>query len=350
MLYNTQRKAPHLNVTRGLQVARLAYALAKSRGDFMGAEAVARAKGWTDTADYVTKAASGPVDRTDGVGLISVFNDLDDVLRAGTILGRMTNARLLPFQTRAIVGTQGSSAGFIAEGAPAPVSEINLTAIDALQPLKAVGMAVVSSELLEVGIQGTQAFLANDITAGVRLALDRVFIDPVNVRSAISPGSILQDATRFDAAKTAAGIKGAIRSLVAAVTSSDNDLATCAWVMSPKLATFLSTEDDEAFKGVTALGGFLCGLPVIVSTACSLAGSPSEELLALISQDAVAAALSDGELSMSDAAAIQLSTTPANAAGPLVSLWQNNLVGFKTQVFADWRLRRSNGAAYAVLN
>lgn len=337
---------------QGREIARYCRAIARARGDVVGAAQHARAQGWPMTADILERAAVGALDRTDGQGIAQFFDDIAAVLRARTLIGRMTRVRRVPFNTRAITAVEGSTAGFVAEGAPAPVSELSTTVAATLAPRRCVGLTAVSDEVLSWSVPGADNLLAADVLAGVGLALDRGLIDPTVAPSASSPGAITFGApsTSVDALSVAV-LDDAIRAALGTLADANCDLQTAAWVTSPKLAAWLATarngDGTAAYPGATAQGGMLAGLPVLSTQAAYSAGSPTESLLALVEQAEITAAIGDGTVELATHAAVQLDDAPSGGAQNLVSLWQEGLVGFRATVMANWTRRRP-GAVHVI--
>jgi len=344
---------PH-TTPRGLEVARFCRALQRARGDHLGAAAFAAGRGWSRTAEALEKAAVSPLTTTTASGAVGAYiNDLAAVLRAGSIIGRLPLLRRADFNTRLIQGTDGSTGGFVDENAPAPVSELALSEFDPLRAHRCAALTVLSAEAFNFGVPGTDEALAQDITAGCREALDRAFVDPANA-GAVGPASVTYNAPRFAAPASPADIDAAIRACLGTLTGADCDLSTAMWIMSPKLAAYLSTARGTgdvlpAFPGMTANGGALAGLPVVTSRACVGTGSPAEELLVLVEQREVGIALGDPEIMFTTQAAVRMDTAPTSPA-QLVSLWQHGLVGFRCTQMADWRVRRAGAVAFAVIN
>jgi hypothetical protein len=105
-----------------------------------------------------------------------------------------------------------------------------------------------------------------------------------------------------------------------------------AWIMHPLNALWIggltNVNGAPAFPGG---GATLHGLPVIKSATVS----PAE--IILLDQDAVLLASDDAvSVDSSTEASLQLDSAPASPPTPLVSLWQQNLIGIKAEQFAYW--------------
>ena len=52
------------------------------------------------------------------------------------------------------------------------------------------------------------------------------------------------------------------------------------------------------------------------------------------------------DVSISSEASLQMDDAPTAGAAQLVSLWQNNLIGFRAERTVNWARRRDNSVAY----
>ena len=113
----------------------------------------------------------------------------------------------------------------------------------------------------------------------------------------------------------------------------------------------MDTAGVLSFPGVTAAGGVLAGVPLLVSANLTNSGdSPLGSIIVLVD----AAELIVGEepnattLDQSTEAMVQLSTTPdspPSASTLFSSLWQLDLQGWRVVRTINWKLRRSGAVA-----
>jgi HK97 family phage major capsid protein len=341
-----------LTHTPGTLAGQYLRALATGRGDMLAAAEFAKSRGWSTAGNILEKAAASALD---AATLASVFApialDLQALLRPATLLGRMPAVRRVPFRTRLLTHDVGGAGAFVGEGQPVPVSEAGISDFAVLDRLKVAGIRVVT---LELARQATSdAAFAADAIGGVAEALDVALVDPANGGDSATPRSITHpdSAVQFESSgATLAAIDADLRRLLDALTDRDMPLSSAVWVMAPRTATFLSLLRDPAgglaFPGVTPRGGTLLGLPVLASRSVRPSGSPGESLIALVEQSEIAVADDNGtELDLTTKAAVQLSSTPANGAQQLVSLYQLGLVGIRATRYVNWRVRRTGAVA-----
>lgn len=345
--------AVHLNPTAhvGREFARFIKALARTRGDALGAEAFAVAQGW-GTCAAVLKAVVDPMMSSDLVdqAMAPMTSDLVGVLRPLTILGRLQGMRHAPFHTRLLTQNVGGSGDWVAEGDPIPVSSLGIADTVTLIPKRVAGIRVLTVELLNHAASRSDALVANDAASALVEAMDRGFIDPANAGTAAKPASISWGAQEYSSGgATVAAIDLDLARLLAVLTGADCNLSTAAWVMSPVTATFMALLRGTAgpsYPGMTARGGFLLGLPVLTSTVIAASGSPGERYIVLAEASEIIIA-DDGQatVELSTRAAVQMDDAPASGSQQLVSLWQAGLVGIKATRLLEWSRRRDGAVA-----
>jgi hypothetical protein len=109
------------------------------------------------------------------------------------------------------------------------------------------------------------------------------------------------------------------------------------------LASLRTAQDIFAFPsmapamtpGLTA-GASLIGIPVLISA------NVKPGTIILLEQSELMVA-DDGEtlIDSSSEASLQMDSAPATPPTPLVSLWQQNLLGIKAERYAYWLMRRA---------
>lgn len=340
---------------KGQSLVRFLTALVKTKGDPVSAAAMARAHGWSREFEVLQRAAVAPVDRNDATPAINSFlDDIATVVRAQLIIGRLTEIRRVRSNTRLITPTTGNSGKFVGEGAPAPVSEMAWNGDYSLPMLKAVGITVVTQEMIMNALPGTEDRLAADLIAGVADGINRNFIDPAySAITNVRPASITNDVAPVAniGVPTVTSVDAAIRAAVAQLTNIEMALTSSYWVMSPKFAVWLATarlnDGAPAYPTVSVrAGGTLAGIPVILSTSCNASGSPGEEFCVLVeASDVVMTDDASPEVSISKAFAIQMDDSPSAGASTLVSAFQLGLVGIRATVPMNFRKRRANSVA-----
>jgi hypothetical protein len=92
----------------------------------------------------------------------------------------------------------------------------------------------------------------------------------------------------------------------------------------------------------------LLGLPVIVSG--NIPVSAGKSSIIMVEQKEVLLADEDGiVVDTSSEASVQMDSAPATPPTPLVSLWQQNLLGIKAERFIYW-LKRRPGVVQIITN
>src|SRR6185503_13792373 len=119
------------------------------------------------------------------------------------------------------------------------------------------------------------------------------------------------------------------------------------WIMSLQARMFIATLRDPmgqfAFPTMMNKPFSLFGIPVIESGYIVPAGGPPVvSSITLLEQSELMVA-DDGQtmLDASQEASLQMDSAPATPPTPLVSLWQQNLLGIKAEHFIYWLMRRA---------
>ncbi|MBX3664974.1 MAG: phage major capsid protein [Burkholderiales bacterium] len=343
--------APHL---RGLTAARFAKALAIARGDLPAAHAYAESQNWRNTPDVAKalKAAVTAVSTEEGAALLrDVGFDFAEFLRPQTIVGRLTGLRRVPFNVKMLAQVGGTSANWVGEASPKPVTAASFDT-DALPLAKVAAIAVITEELARSSAPSAESVLSRDLGAAGAQALDRAFIDPANSGvSGVKPAAVTHGAPQFPSTgATADAIDDDLAALIQTLTDAGSDLTFAAWIMRPQTAVYLSrlrSGGALAYPGITVKGGTLLGLPVIVSgnvPTSDESGNASSITLVDAAQVAIA---DDGDSALSVAAhaSLQMDSDPETGAQQLVSLWQRNLIALRVERAVNWKRRHANVAA-----
>jgi HK97 family phage major capsid protein len=263
-----------------------------------------------------------------------------ELLRSASVLGRLKGLRSAPFDTRTLIQSAGSQGAFVAEGHPSPITAQGF-ATTQLPPAKFQCTAIFTSELVRVWTQASEDQVHNDMIAGGTAGLDRAFLDPT-IGLTSTPASITHGITAHaSTGATVAAITADAKTMMAEQIAAGNDLSATVWIMTPRSALHLSTLRDTAgqlaFPTVTVLGGTLFGLPVLVSGAVALAGSPNDSYIVLLNPKRVLLA-DDGLLTLdvTGTAAVQLNDSPSPGDQPLASLWQLGLTAVRMTRYINW--------------
>lgn len=372
------------NLPVGLRFTRFALSMARAKGNVMLAHEIAK-NDFHDTPEvenclkaaiamggtkYLTpvnehpmmlKAAVTSVAGTDTAvsQYLDIQSDFINLLRPKLLLGRMDKLSRVPFLSRLGRQLTGVTGSFVGEGAPKPVQKQTYDNVT-LGYAKVAVIVVMTDEGARFGTIDVQMRARDDMIKGIATYIDKRFIDPSYSGVAnVSPASITNGATRVQASGTTlAAIDTDVRSMMAPFTTSDVDPSSAIWVMSAGTALRLALKrnqyDEPAFPGMqssVATGrGEWYGLPVLVSNSMVSSGSPSENQIALVTQEEVSLA-DDGNVAidMSAEASVQMDDAPSAGAQSLVSLWQNNLLGIRAEQYINWGARRPSNLGIMLL-
>jgi HK97 family phage major capsid protein len=348
---------------KGLSFARYCAALAHAQGRTdEAADYAARTWGHTSPPAIICRAAASPgtiADATWGSPLAQyqvAAAEFVEALRPRTVLGRLTGVRRVPLRTKIPRTTAGSTAQWVGEQLMTPVSVMAFDTIT-LDPFKISGIVVSTAELVKFSQPGADALIREDLLAGCAKFADTALLDPaLPGETGVSPASITNGATTIvSSGSTALQIASDLKSLFNVLADAGINFIAPYLICSPRTAIALSLKMDTAgvpsFPGVTAAGGVLAGVPLLVSANLTNSGdSPLGSIIVLVD----AAELIVGEepnattLDQSTEAMVQLSTTPDSppAASTLFSsLWQLDLQGWRVVRTINWKLRRSGAVA-----
>lgn len=290
----------------------------------------------------------------------SVFADFVEFLRPQTILGKFGNngvpsLRNVPFRTRLVGQTSGGAAYWTGEGAAKGVTKFDFTDTT-LAPLKVANIAVITMELLRDSSPNAEMLVRDGLAAAIRERLDIDFINPDKTASAgVSPASITNGVTPIPSiGGTAEDIRCDIQALLGTYIAANNPPTTGVLVMSATTAlaaSMLRNPLGQAeFPNLTMNGGTLEGFPVIVSE--YIQPDTTGSYVVMVNASDIYLGDEGGiNIDMSDQASLQMDTAPTNngtgtpTATQLVSLWQDNLVGFRAERTINWARRRTSAVA-----
>lgn len=359
------------SLPKGTAFTRYAMALARSKGNLM--QAVEIAKGWNDSTpevETVLRAAVSAGTTTDAdwakplVEYQNMTSEFAELLRPATIIGRIEGLRRVPFNIKVPRQTAGSSASWVGEGKPKPVSELAFDQIT-LGMTKLAGIVVITDELARASNPAAEAIVRQDLINTVVQTMDRDFVDPANAGTAnVKPASIINGVTAVTATGSdAEDVRADIKTLMAKFVAANLSLSGAVWIMTEvqalALALMVNPLGQPEFPGIQingASGGTFFNLPVVLSenvpanagTGDPLVGAGSRIILVKASEILLA---DDGQtlLDVSREASLEMETapdSPADATTVLTSLWQHNLVGIRAERFINWTKRRAGAAQW----
>jgi len=138
------------------------------------------------------------------------------LLAERSLFGRTPGLRAVPFGMSVPRQTADGSYTWVGENTPKPITKLAFDNVT-LAIKKAVGLVVVTAELLKLSARGTEQAVLDAIASGVALFVDRTFLDPTQAASAASPGSITNG---IAAVPSTANLNADIAALMAAFFTS----------------------------------------------------------------------------------------------------------------------------------
>ena len=276
------------------------------------------------------------------------IDDFLELLRPRTIIGRIPNLRNVPFNISVPVQTGGGTYGWVGEGAPKPVGQLQLASAT-LGIAKAAGIIVISAELAKISNPSAEQVVRNDMIAGMAQYLDTQFIDPTVAAVAnLNPASITNGANGYGTAGTSSdNARTDIKKGITLLTQSLYNIGDVVIIMSEAnafaLAGAITTLGVRPFPDITAQGGTILGVPVVTSQAAG-------QVVAFAHAPSILFADDGGvTIDVSQEASIEMNTvptSPATASTILVNLWQQNLIGLRAERFINWKRARTTAVVY----
>ena len=281
--------------------------------------------------------------------LVGTFLQL---VRARTVRGRLP-LRLMPPNTSMLAIGSGAAAAFLAEGQPLRISKLALER-ETVALFKLGASLVWTKELLLSSNPLAERAFAQALLDCCVAYEDLQFLDPgIGPVAGTSPGSITYGLTGSDVVDSsgagATEIRADLKRLFAPFTGSDAALDRAYVILSAQSAVHLSLLCGEdgglMFPKIGARGGEICGVPAVVSAACTLAGSPGENFAVLVDPSRVLYSESPAvEIESASHATLQMDSAPGDGEQPLlVSLWSSGLKALKIVKPVSWRLAAGGG-------
>lgn len=351
---------PHITVESNAPKAgdfvKYVKSLALSKGNPMQAIEIAKAQGYGNRVETVLKAAvaAGSTTSADFSALIepqTLASEFIDLLRPATIVGKLSQVRNVPQDIRIPRQTTGTTASWIGEGKPAPITNAAFGDLT-VGSHKLGGIAVFTEELLRRSEPAAEAMVRDDLLVAVTNAIDLAFIDQANAGVAgVKPASIANGAgTAAATGTTAAHVRADVKAAYGTFVAANQPIASATWIMHPSTALALSmmvnaTTGLREFPGVDFVtGGTFEGLPVVLST--NVPGTPVAGFdMVLAVQNEILLAEGGLTVDASREASLEMDTAPAHDSktptpAELVSLWQTGAMAIKAIRGITWTRRR----------
>lgn len=374
--YDTRHENPRIEVVRnlpkGIAFTRFALALMINKGRLGDAEHFVKGR-WGDSSPEVLRAIKtaqmlgGPgalvqraavsvgttTDPTFAKPLVeyqTMADEFIELMRPESIIGQIQGFRQVPFNIRIPRQIAGATANWVGEGKSKPVSKPGFDAIT-MPSAKVAVIVVITEELARDSRPSAEALCRNDMVAAINSFINSEFINPANAGTAsLSPASITNAGQQTPS--TGATVAAVMTDVGVMMTNMASQQITSAryWVMNPRtfinLSMLRTAQDIFAFPELAQ--NMFRGYPVIQSNAVPIDGTQKTIMVLLAPNDILLA--DDGAVSLdtSTEASLQMDSAPTSPpTAPLVSLWQQNLLGIRAERGIYWMLRHQ--AAVQVL-
>ena len=259
------------------------------------------------------------------------------LLRNASVMSKIPGLKKVPFNVRVPAQTGGGTYTWVGEGLSKPVTKLAFSLVGVAMH-KAAGIVVFTEELARQSTPSAEAVVRNDMVNGIAAFLDQQFVDPAVAEVAgVNPASITNGLTPIVSTDD---ILADLNAVFAALSAANIDPAGGTLLMSPANAFSLATTTTGGmfvFPGITMEGGTLVGVNVVTS---NVLGTN----VIFIARDCVFVADEGGiQIDVSREASVQMDSTPATPPTPMVSLWQQNLVGLRCDRWISWKRARAAG-------
>jgi HK97 family phage major capsid protein len=276
--------------------------------------------------------------------------DFVELLYARTVFDRLP-LRSVPARVH-IKGQDGAATGYwVGESKAIPVSKPDFSSVE-LTPLKVGAIAVCSKELVRDSSPSAEMWIRDALVEASAQRVDATFLSATAASAGVSPAGILNGVTAIAASGADAdALRADILSLYAAFLTAKN-ASGLALVMSPTQAKAISllmtALGQTEFPGLTAAGGTLLGDQVYVGDNVGpgdiILLKPSD--IWKIGDMGVQVSMTDTAMVEQDSAPQGATDTPVAASATMVSLWQEESVGFKVVRPVSWAKRRSHAVQF----
>lgn len=343
----------------GIGFARFAMAMFAGKGNVTAAKGFAESVFANDMRlQNVMKAAvaAGTTTSPTWAGNLVDYQNLSsefvEFLRPRTIVGQfgvgnIPTLRRVPFKVRIPGKTTAGRAQWVGEGYRKPATASGYEATT-LEFSKIAAFSVITEELERFSEPSIQLLVRDDLAEAVIERADEDFVDPskaAGTGAGLSPASITNGVTPIP---SSGDPESDINALWATADASNLPVGSAVYITNTATVRSLAGRrnplGNREYPDVTMTGGFIDGVPVIVSNYVP-AGL---FILAFASEIYLA---DDGmvNIDISREATVFLDDEAATAtptAAQLVSLWQTNQVGIRAERFIHWKKRRPQAVAY----
>jgi HK97 family phage major capsid protein len=343
----------------GQGFVRLALAVARTKGNFgMAAEYATRWKDQTPEVYevlaqiarsgelpgevYRAAVAAGTTTHATWAGPLvyaqNLTSEFIEFLRPATILGKLP-LRPVPFNVSIPRQTGGASVGWVGQGLSKPVSQLNFDRLP-IPFTKVAVIVVITDELARFSDPSAEMLVRDDLVAAIAQYLDGQFTDPAVAAVAnVNPASITNGVAAIPAASgSVQDINTALTTAIGQLIAANMPFTSVRWLMNPGTQMALAnqripTYENYAFPELS-LNGTLKGYPIIASNTI-----PLGTIILIDCSQVLHAADPVVDIEASSEASLQMDTAPATPPTPMVSLWQQNMLGIKAEQYQYWAKR-----------
>jgi HK97 family phage major capsid protein len=360
----------------GQGFVRLVLAVGRTKGNFHAAaelasrwkdqtpevEAVLRAIAQTgQLPGEVFRAAVGAGTTTDPtwagplVYAQNLASEFIEFLRPATIVGRLP-LRPVPFNVSIPRQTGAATAQWVGEGQSKPVSRLSFERT-AIPWAKTSVIAVITDELARFSDPSAEMLVRDDLVAAIAQYHDQQFSDPTvaplaNIRpGAVTNGTAEQVIVVPSSGLTIANILNDVSALMKAMAAANLPMTAMRWLMTPAARITLqyvrTAMDLPAFPEVGQ--GLFRGIQIIESNnipTATDATAGQTDLVLLDCSQIFHASDPVVDVQASNEASLQMDTAPATPPAPLVSLWQQNMLGIRAEQYQYWVRRHDKVVGY----
>jgi HK97 family phage major capsid protein len=281
----------------------------------------------------------------------NLASEFIDLLRPATIIGKLP-LRPVPFNVSIPRQTAGAAAQWVGEGLSKPVNPLAFDRLSIPWAKMAV-ISVITEELARFSDPSAEQLVRDDLVAAIAAYADQQFTDPTVAPSAnLRPGSITNGtATQVlvvpSTGVTIGNVMTDVSNLYKQMVTKNLRMTSMYWIMAPAalitLQNIRTAVDTAAFPETLLDPPRFRGYPVVTSTAIPLttAAPANQTSMILVDCNEIFHA-SDPviDVSASNEASLQMDSAPATPPTPLISLWQQNMLGIKAEQYQYWLRRR----------
>lgn len=336
------------NLPKATAFVRYVTAMANGRGSISDALEFAKRydKSTPEVSRFIKAVAGTAIGGSDtwGSELVDpITREFLELLMPETIIGKITGFRAVPFNTRVVEHTSGSTANWVGEGASKPVGENSFDAFT-LPVHKCAGIVVLSDELVRLSTPAAETTIRDDLVKQISKFLDEQFIDPTVTVSADNPASVTQGVTPVPASgATAEAFRTDMRALRAAFRAANMSTAGTVLVMNggvaDALGDLMNAFGQPEFPGIMAGGGTYRGSQIVTS-----------ESVPTDSTGSIVVMLKPSDIMLADDGSTRVDASreaTINMGGDVViNLWQQNMTAIRAERWITWLKARSAAVQY----